>query len=119
MGVSISKEEVWHEMEGPKIKILLDNRSLNEVLRILTTRKRKDLRWLGRWINWTKTSMMQDIVMITRVSGGEQKANPIYGAGDCSWATGLHGESYIAYMIRTPMFTQHLLLLTLIRKKGC
>ena len=32
VGVSISKEEVWQEMEGSKIKILLANRSLHEVL---------------------------------------------------------------------------------------
>ena len=77
VGVSISKDEVWQEMEGPKIKILLANRSLHEVLRLPTMKKGNDLRRLGRWINWTKTSITQGIVRITRVAGIDQKSNPI------------------------------------------
>ena len=77
VGVSISKPEVWGELEGPKIEVLLDNRSLHEVLRLPTTKKGKDLRRLGRWINWTKTSITQGIVRVTRVAGKDQKSNPI------------------------------------------
>ena len=77
VGVSISKPEVWGELEGPKIEVLLNNRSLHEVLRLPTTKKGKDLRRLGRWINWTKTSITQGIVRVTRVAGKDQKSNPI------------------------------------------
>ena len=77
VGVSISKPEVRGVIEGPKIEILLDNRSLHVVLRLPTTKKGKDLRRLGRWINWTKTSITQGIVRVTRVAGKDQKSNPI------------------------------------------